>query len=75
VTVIHERAALADAAATALFVAGPQDWPRVAADLGLDQVMLIEASGRIHVSPAMRERLWFPGDGPRGDQIVLREIP
>jgi thiamine biosynthesis lipoprotein len=75
VTVVNQDAALADAAATALFVAGPDGWPAVAARLGLDQVMVIDSEGRIHLSPAMQERLWFPGDGPPGDQIVIRNIP
>ena len=75
VTVVSRHAAFADAAATALFVAGPEHWPAVAGRLGLDQVMVIDSDGRIHLSPAMKERLWFPGDGPPGDQIVIRNIP
>jgi thiamine biosynthesis lipoprotein len=75
VTVVNQDAALADAAATALFVAGPDGWPAVASRMGLDQVMVIDSDGRIHLSPAMQERLWFPGEGPPGDQIVIRNIP
>ncbi len=75
VTVIHQDAAIADAAATALFVAGAENWPAVASRLGLTQVMVVESNGRIHLSPAMKSRLWFPGDGPPGDQVVVRNIP
>lgn len=75
VTVVHRDAAIADAAATALFVAGPDDWPEVASRLDLQQVMVVEDNGRIHLSPAMKSRLWFPGDGPPGDQVVVRNIP
>lgn len=57
VTVIHADAAVADAAATALFVAGPDDWPSVAAALGVQQVMLVDADGIVHLSPAMAERV------------------
>lgn len=57
VTVIHGDAALADAAATALFVAGPDDWPSVAARMGVELVMLVDDQGAIHMSPAMRDRV------------------
>lgn len=57
VTVIHEDAALADAAATALFVAGPENWPGVAGRMGVDQVMLVDAEGTLHMTPAMEKRV------------------
>ena len=59
VTVIHHNSGLADAAATALFIAGPDDWHRIAHKLGLKQVMLIDEQGTIHVSPEMKKRLAF----------------
>ena len=59
VTVIHREAAIADAAATALFVAGPQDWPLIARDMGVDQVMLVDTDGVVHMTPAMAERVRF----------------
>jgi FAD:protein FMN transferase len=59
VTVIHTDSGLADAAATALFVAGPEKWLDIAANLGLKQAMLIDQNGIIHVTPAMHERLIF----------------
>ncbi len=59
VTVIHADAATADAAATALFVAGPQDWRATARQMGVEQVMLIDSEMRIHVTPAMNRRLVF----------------
>jgi thiamine biosynthesis lipoprotein len=55
-TVIHNNASEADAAATALFVAG-NDWPAIAASLGVDQVMLIKPDGTIELSPKMAERI------------------
>lgn len=57
VTVIHHDSALADAAATALFVAGTDDWWRIAKKLGLKQVMLIANNGDIHLSPEMKSRI------------------
>ncbi len=57
VTVIHNNAGLADAAATALFVAGPQHWHRIAKKMGIKYVMLIAANGDIHMNPAMQKRI------------------
>lgn len=59
VTVVHPSAALADAAATALLVAGPDAWPRVAAALGVDQVLAIDRHGRVQATPRLRPRLRF----------------
>ncbi len=58
ITVIHDDPVLADAAATALFVAG-DDWPTVAAALGLDNVMRIRADGGAEVTAAMGQRIRF----------------
>jgi len=57
VTVIHVDAGLADAAATALFVAGPDRWHEIAHAMGVKYVMLIDAEGRIHMNPAMQKRV------------------
>lgn len=59
VTVIHDDATTADAAATALFIAGPREWPRVARAMGIRQVMLVDDQGRVFLSPAMAERVHF----------------
>jgi thiamine biosynthesis lipoprotein len=59
VTVIHRDAGLADAAATALFIAGPKEWFNMARKLNLKQVMLIDSNGHIHLTPAMKSRLQF----------------
>jgi thiamine biosynthesis lipoprotein len=62
VTVIYNHAATADAAATALFVAGPDEWPAVARDMGISLVMLVDTEGVIHMNPAMQSRIQFePG--------------
>lgn len=62
VTVIHSDAATADAAATALFVAGPDQWSSTAYDMGIRYVMLIDTLGTIHMNPAMQSRIHFePG--------------
>lgn len=58
-TVLHPNAALADAAATALVVAGPQAWPEVARAMGVTAVLLIEPEGQVQLTPAMAEHLRF----------------
>lgn len=64
VTVIHHSAAIADAAATALFVAGPADWVEMARSLGISHMMLIDADKTIHMTPKMMERIRFEADPP-----------
>ena len=59
VTVISGEGVLADAAATALMVAGHPDWLSVAQSLGLDKVMLIDESGAVYVTPEMNDRVEF----------------
>jgi thiamine biosynthesis lipoprotein len=57
VTVIASEGLLADAAATALTVAGPDEWTEVAQALGLEQVLLVDAEGRVFLTPAMAQRV------------------
>jgi thiamine biosynthesis lipoprotein len=73
VTVLGVEAALADAAATALFVAGPEDWPAVATALGISHVMLVDTAGTVHLSAPMEERVWLPGADER--DIRVRALP
>lgn len=56
VTVLHQQAARADAAATALIVAG-KEWPQIAASMGIDHVMLMRADGQIEMTPLMAEQV------------------
>lgn len=64
-TVIHPSAAIGDAAATALLVAGPDHWEALARAMGIEQAMLVDAAGNIHVTPKLRERLRFHVDPGR----------
>ncbi len=59
VTVIHPNAALADAAATALFVAGPKKWHEIAQSMAIKFVLLIDQQGNIYMNPAMQKRISF----------------
>jgi len=57
VTVLPNHSTTADAAATALFIAGPDDWRRIAKKMGIRLVLLIADNGELHMNPAMRSRL------------------
>ncbi len=56
VTVVHRDAGLADAAATALLVAGRDRGPEVARRMGVQQVLVVDDQGRLTASAAMRSR-------------------
>ena len=71
-TVIHTEAATADAAATALFVAGDA-WPRTAADMGINRVMRVRADGTVEMTPAMAGRIRFETETEPA--VMLRELP
>jgi FAD:protein FMN transferase len=61
VTVVHPSAGVADAAATALLVAGPARWPRVAERMGVTQVLLIDRHGRAAATAPLAARLRLVG--------------
>lgn len=62
VTVVAPSAAEADAASTALFVAGPNRWRELARSLGLDTVLVVDSDGQILATPTAAERLQLAGD-------------
>ena len=70
-TVLHGNGAEADAAATALFVAG-KDWPQIAASMGIDRVMMVMADGSIEMSAKMALRTTLT-DG--SNTIIIRDLP
>ncbi len=57
VTVIHHDSAKADAAATALLIAGEKDWEKTAKNMGMDSVLIVTREGKIRMTPAMRRRV------------------
>lgn len=63
VTVIDDDATTADAAATALFIAGPSRWYEIAQRMGVGYVLLVDDDGNLHMNPAMRERVELTGTG------------
>lgn len=70
VSVLDDDAARADAAATALFVAGAAAWRETAAAMHIDCVMLIDAQGGIHMTDCMRQRLQFRIDPQAGIEVT-----
>lgn len=58
-SVLHTDGAVADAAATALAVAGPKDWGRIARRMGVELALLIDSGGKLFMTPAMERRLQF----------------
>jgi thiamine biosynthesis lipoprotein len=71
VTVIHENGGIADAAATALVVAGVKDWHRIARQMGIHYAMLVDDAGTVYMNPAMQQRIEFTGETPAN--IVVSE--
>ncbi|MET0067465.1 MAG: FAD:protein FMN transferase [Candidatus Thiodiazotropha sp.] len=67
-TVISHDGGLADAAATALSVAGPDEWLEIARKMGLSEVMLVDETGRVYLTPGMQKRIKFQQDV---DQVVV----
>lgn len=71
VSVLDTNGARADAAATALSVAGRADWARIAANMGVSAVLIITDTGVMLATPAMMARLDPAGDGfPETPQVV-----
>lgn len=68
-TVLYEGDALtAAAAATALMIAGPKDWPRIAGQMDIRYALLIDVLGRLHMTPEMAERIALLDTG--AEQII-----
>lgn len=60
VTVLADDPVLADAAATALFVAGRERWLQIAGRLGIASALRVDASGTVEMTESMSARLKLP---------------
>jgi thiamine biosynthesis lipoprotein len=69
VTVVAADGTLADAASTALFVAGPDKWREIAQALGVTMVLRVDASGEVEATSAMRDR--FQTDKDSDSPIIV----
>jgi len=59
VTVVADDAALADAAATALFVAGVPEWQDIARSMTIRDALLIDAAGDAYITTALKPLVHF----------------
>ena len=71
VTIVHKDASRADAAATAVFIAGPSQWRETARAMAIEEVMLIDTTGMIYMTEAMSQRVHLEID----DQIKTIIVP
>ena len=65
VLALTDKGILADAAATALVVAGLDGWPEVARALNLQQIAVVDVNGTVYLTPGMDKRLQFTDDVER----------
>ena len=65
VTIITDEGIQADAAATALVVAGLDEWQEVALALNLQHIAIVDENGTVYLTPEMENRLQFSGDVER----------
>lgn len=70
VTVVASEGLLADAAATAITVAGLDEWTAVAKALGLEEVLVVDADGTVFMTPAISERIDL-AEGIRAEVVAL----
>ena len=70
-SVIADNGALADAAATALSIAGPDGWQQTARRMGLTLVLLVDADGTILTTPQMKERVELEEDDVK---VVVKDV-
>lgn len=73
VTVIHDNGTVADAAATALAIAGPENWQEVAARMGIRHVLLVDSQQRIQITSPLSNRVHFEDPEPKDVRVVALE--
>ena len=61
VTVIHKDATTADAAATALMIAGPKHWQKIARQMHITEAFMIDDQQKTYITPDMAKRLQIIG--------------
>lgn len=61
---------LSDAVSKPIFIAGPERWRTLAKKMDVDQVLRIDADGRLFVTDALNHRLEFIGGRP-ADLVVV----
>ena len=69
-TVLHGDPALADAAATTLLIAGPEDWPFYARRLGVERALVVLPDGSVELTPEMVPRVEFQREVTRRIRVA-----
>lgn len=59
VTVFDDNGADADAASTAIFVAGPEEWYETAKAMGVKGVIMVDSRGTIYMTPNLKNRIYI----------------
>ncbi|HEY0721241.1 MAG TPA: FAD:protein FMN transferase [Gammaproteobacteria bacterium] len=73
-TVIEADGSIADAAATAMVVAGVNEWSRVAKQMGIHYVMLVDEEGTVYMNPRMAMRVQFSNEAPKPRVVLSEEL-
>jgi len=69
-TIIARDGLSADVASTALLIAGPDHWRETARALGIEEAMLIDDKGVVHITRALMQRIHFEKEpAPRIDVV------
>lgn len=55
---------VSDVASKPLFIAGPSAWQAMAERLGIAEALLVDAAGRVDLTPAMAARITWEGEPP-----------
>ncbi len=71
VTVVHPDAVHASVAAHALFASGPERWSSTARLLGIDDLVITDGDGIVHISESLLERINFVDHDTRYRTITL----
>jgi thiamine biosynthesis lipoprotein len=75
VTVVDADPVLADAAATALFVAGPARWKKIARSMGVDEVLLLDDADVAYVTPDLARQLSYLQKPAKVTVVPLSNTP
>jgi thiamine biosynthesis lipoprotein len=69
-TIIAADGLTADVASTALLIAGPDHWRETARVLGIEEAMLIDDKGVVHITRALMQRIHFEKEPAPQIQVV-----
>ena len=75
VTVVDADPVLADAAATALFVAGPARWEKIARSMGVHEVLLLDDADVAYVTPDLARQLSYVQKPAKVTIVPLSNAP